>query len=268
MRYQRGSIGKRVSRFILQFLRVQDIMLGQLSCHAMQWRGFSDAAVHPKHLFDEDRGSLLQSMFKPGINYLDVGSGVGSDCILAKQQGASKVFGVEGNQKNIEKAMMRAQKAGVSVEFICYDLEKASLPFDDDFFDLINFSNVLEHLDNRIAILRDIGRKKKKDGLIVLSVPNSGTTWKKKLRAAGLDSYDDSDHKIEYTKQSLIEELDHAGLKIISDLFPLIPSFPWNGLIAMSAMLSPRLYRRFQKAKYRFVEQKPEESMGWVFLVQ
>ncbi len=254
-----------VVRSFYQSLKIQDVWLGRLACRAMKWRGFSPVAVHPKHLFDEDRGSMLHELLQPGINFLDLGSGVGSDCIVAKQRGARKVVGVEGNQHNINKAVVRAEKAGVQVEFIACDLEQAALPVADNTFDIINFSNVLEHLDNRVAILRDLKNKKKAGGRVVISIPNSETGWKKKLRAAGLDSRDDEDHKVEYSEQSIQEELACADLHITSKLYPIIPSFPWNGLIAMSAAVSPALYRRLQRAKQRFVQRNPQESIGWVF---
>jgi len=234
----------------------------------MKFRGFSDTVIHPKHLFDENRSNLLYSMFKPGINFLDLGSGVGSDCIVAKQKGVLNAVEVESNRNNIDIAVLRAQQRGVQVEFIQYDLEQAALPFKDDTFDLVNFSNVLEHLNNRVAVLRDLKHKKKNEGIVVISIPNTNTSWKIKLRSVGLDSYDDSDHKIEYTPNSLKDELGRADLKIISDLHPIVPSFPWNGIISMSAAVSPRLYRKLQVAKRRYVEKNPEESIGWVFITQ
>lgn len=79
---------------------------------------------------------------------------------------------------------------------------------------------------------------------------------------------DDPDHKIEYSRETLHDELSAADLKISSDLMPIIPSFPWNGLIAMSAVVSPSLYRRLQIAKRKYVIAHPEESIGWVFTVQ
>lgn len=262
------SLKKKLYRVILQALQVQDVQLGQLACQAMKWRGYAEKPLHPKHLFDEKRSSLLHSLFKPGINFLDLGSGVGTDCILAKQKGAATVIGVEGRQENCENALLRAENAGVQIECVTYDLEQAALPVKNGFFNLVNFSNVLEHLDNRKAVLEDLKAKITADAAVVISIPNTDTTWKKTLRSVGLDSYDDAEHKIEYSRETLEEELSRAGFTIVSDLYPIIPGIPWNGLIAMSAAVSPKLYRKLQTAKRHYVERHPEESIGWVFLAR
>ncbi|MCW5202368.1 methyltransferase domain-containing protein, partial [Desulfobulbus sp. US4] len=246
----------------------QDYFLGVWSCRAMQWRGFSSHPIHPKHLFDEHRSDYLHGLFQPGIKFLDLGSGVGTDCLLAAKKGAGLSVGLEGNQQSIMTAVNRARKQDNPVRFLQIDLEQGSLPFTNCCFDLVNFSNVLEHLHNRIALLSELKRVKKDDGLAVISVPNAETSWKKKLEAAGLDSKDDPDHKVEYTRHSLAEELHAAGLRICSELMPIIPSFPWNGLIAMSAVISPVLYKRLQKAKREYVQARPDESIGWVFTVK
>jgi len=263
-----GNLAKIVMRTLYQALKTQDVWLGQLACYTMKWRGFSTAAIHPKHLFDPQRAGVLQEVLKPGMNVLDLGSGVGSDCISAKKNGAGWVVGVERDPANIETAVSRARQAGVEVTFIAYDLEQAALPVVDAAFDLINFSDVLEHLNNRMAILKDLKRKKRPGGRVVISIPNADTSWKNRLRAVGLDSRDDTDHKIEYSERAIREEMACAGLSILSDLRPIIPSFPFNGLIAMTAAVSPGLYRRLQTAKRRFVERKPEESIGWEFIAE
>ncbi len=117
-------------------------------------------------------------------------------------------------------------------------------------------------------MLGEIKRVKKPDGMVIISVPNSETSWKKRLASAGLDSMDDPDHKIEYSKESLFHEMEESGLSISSELMPIIPSFPWNGIIAMSAALSPKLYKRLQKEKRKYVKINPDESLGWVFTVK
>lgn len=252
----------------MTILKEQNRKLESIACHAMKWRGFSDSPLHPKHLFDEQRAALCRQHFKTGMNFLDLGSGVGTECIAAAKAGAKRVVGIENNTRNTHHAIRRAEEAGVKVEFILHNLEDIPLPVDSKSFDLINLSNVLEHLTDRIAVLSELKRVKMEEGLAVISVPNADTSWKKALRSAGLDSRDDDDHKIEYTKDLLATELNEAELKLASPLMPIVPSFPWHGLIALSAAVSPSLYRRFQRHKYRFVERFPEESIGWTFLAR
>ncbi len=259
---------KTVRRKWYQFLQSQDYMLGVWSCRAMQLRGFSSRPMHPKHLFDEKRSSFLHELFEAEMAFLDLGSGVGTDCLIACEKGSTIAVGLEGNRESIKTARERSRKMNLSADFLQFDLEQGVLPFLDSSFDLINFSNVLEHLHNRNAILKDLKRVKKTDGIAVISIPNSETSWKKKLRSVGLDSMDDPDHKIEYSKTSLRDELHAAGLEISSDLLPIIPNFPYNGLIAISAALSPKLYKKLQEKKRTYVEAHPDESIGWVFTVK
>ncbi len=249
----------------LKFLKFQNSKLEKLASYAMMWRGYSASPLHPKHLFDEGYSASYQSYLHPGINFLDIGSGVGTACILAAKNGAKCVVGIENNQNNIQIANRRAVQASVAIIFLEYDLEVGKLPFVDRFFDLVIFTNVLEHLNNRIPILRELKRVKKGNGIAIISVPNANTTWKKNLRLAGIDSRDDSDHKIEYSEMTLKRELSEAGLEINSSFHPIVPSFPWHGLFALSAAFSPNIYRRLQRYKRRLVENNPAESIGWVF---
>jgi len=255
-------------KYWLLFLKEQDRKLGLLACQAMQWRGFSDFPLHPKHLFDEDRAAFCRRHFRPDMSFLDLGSGVGTECIAAAKAGAKRVVGIENDRSNHQHAVNRAEKAGVKVEFILHNLEDTPFPIDSKHFDLINMSNVLEHLTDRVTVLSELKRVKTEGGVAIISVPNADTSWKKTLRSVGLDSRDDEDHKIEYTKAALIAELRAAGLEVSSPLLPIVPSFPWHGLIALSAAFSPNLYRCLQRYKYRFVTRHPQESVGWTFLAK
>jgi SAM-dependent methyltransferase len=261
---------KVLQKYWLFFLKEQNRELERLACHAMQWRGLADSPLHPKHLFDEDRTALCRQHFRSGMSFLDLGSGAGTECIAAARAGAIRVVGIENDYRNHLHAVRRAEKAGVDVkvEFILHNLEDTPLPIDSKTFDLVNMSNVLEHLTCRVAVLSELRRVMSENGVAVISVPNADTSWKKALRSNGLDSRDDDDHKIEYTKDLLVAELREAGLEITSPLLPIVPSFPWHGLIALSAVFSPNLYRRLQRYKYRFVARHPQESIGWTFLAR
>ncbi len=257
-----------IRRNYYKILQKQDVFFTRLAIHAMKWLGKSRQPIHPKHLFDSKRASVLQEAMSSGISFLDIGAGMGSECLKASELGAHYIAGIEQDPKCIAAIESRASEKNANIKVFNFNLESAKFPFENESFDLINFSNVLEHLHNRIAVLKEVKRVKKITGRVLISIPTSETSWKKKLRAVGLDSRDDDDHKIEYTKEALQDELEQAGLKIISDLYPIIPSFPWNGIFAFSAAFSPRLYRYLQERKHSYVQRHPEESIGWAFFVQ
>jgi len=52
------------------------------------------------------------------------------------------------------------------------DLNNCTLPYDDDFFDAITFTEVIEHLEDHRKILKEINRVLKKDGILIVTTPN------------------------------------------------------------------------------------------------
>jgi len=52
------------------------------------------------------------------------------------------------------------------------DLNRDDLPFDDDHFDLVTCTEVLEHIENHHRVIREVGRILKPGGVFFLSVPN------------------------------------------------------------------------------------------------
>lgn len=78
-------------------------------------------------------------------------------------------------------------------------MEPDRLPFTDAAFDGVVLDNVLEHLASPQALLDEIRRVLRKDGVLVLGVPGR----------RGFTA--DPDHKIHYDEQSLITCLKHSG---------------------------------------------------------
>lgn len=257
-----------INRVLIGALRFQDIWLTRAACHGMRLLGRAPAPIHPKHLYDDDRNSLLRGLLAPGTAMLDIGSGTGTECITALRAGAAIACGLEKSPANLDIARRRASDAGLDPLFHACDLERAAFPFPADHFDVVNFTNVLEHLNNRQGVLAEIRRVKKPQAPVVLSAPNSETPWKRRQRAHGFDSRDDADHKIEYSEAELRAEIEGAGLEIASPLYPIIPSWPWNGALAATALLSPTLYRRAQKMKHKAAQERPETSIGWTFIAR
>ncbi|MBF0178844.1 MAG: class I SAM-dependent methyltransferase [Magnetococcales bacterium] len=251
----------------LELLKWQNKYFAQLACRGMAWRGFSAWPLHPKHLFDPETAAHAQRFMAPGMRVLDVGCGSGAFCLKACELGAASVVGLEHDAESVRQLRAVVADRGVPVEVLAMDLERTPYPFEEGSFDLIHCSDVLEHLHRRVECLVELRRIKKSGAPIVVSIPNTDTTWKRRLRQAGIDSRDDTDHKIEYTEETLRAEIARAGLRLEGPLLPVVPSFPWHGLLALSAVVSPAWYRRAQRWKYAHARRHPEESMGWVFHV-
>lgn len=74
---------------------------------------------------------------------LDLGCGTGNDVLRLAQLGY-KVTGMDFSNEAIQQANLKAQKLGLSVEFVIADMAKV-LPFEDKTFDAV-MSNVSIHM--------------------------------------------------------------------------------------------------------------------------
>ena len=100
---------------------------------------------------------------KPGAGALDVGCGVGQ--VVAKlQEAAFEAHGVDVSEPNIERARKFSDRCQL------YDGKK--LPFPDQHFASVGALNVLEHVDEPEAFIRELVRAAEVGGRIVLSSPN------------------------------------------------------------------------------------------------
>ncbi len=93
------------------------------------------------------------------------------------------------------------------------DLEEKSLPFQDNSFDLVIFTEVIEHLHkNYLGSLKEISRIIKPNKFILFSTPNA-----KSLRKVLRIGKRDKGHFREFSMQECLFMLQRAGFKIISN---------------------------------------------------
>lgn len=253
---------------LISLLKWFDKKCTSFSMRAMKWTGRHDKAIHPKHLYDTQRNIFLHDRMEQDIVFLDIGCGAGSDCLQALKHGAAKIYGIDIKRDSLAVARGRLASYEGRFELLAHDLETAQLPLPDQSVDLINFSNVLEHLHNRQGVLAELCRILKPGGVIYISIPNRNTPWKKLQRKHGVDSRDDPDHKIEYDEKTLTEELKQASLVITTPLHTVIPSLPINGVFSLTAIINKRIYQALQKWKLNYAAAHPHHSVGWYFLAE
>ena len=94
---------------------------------------------------------------------LDVGCGVGQVVRRLDENGV-EAHGVDVSGPNIAKAR--------EVSARCQIYDGRRLPFEDNTFDSVGALNVLEHVDEPEAFIRDLVRVTRSGGKIVLSSPN------------------------------------------------------------------------------------------------
>jgi SAM-dependent methyltransferase len=122
---------------------------------------------------------------------------------------------------------------------------------------------VIEHLVPRVDVLREIHRVLTEDGRLLVSGPNRETRWRRTLREAGLFSYSDPDHKVEYTREEFLAELAAAGFEPDGPVMPVVLDTPWAGAIDAVGGLSLGLYDRLSRWKREAAVRRPEESTGF-----
>jgi SAM-dependent methyltransferase len=127
---------------------------------------------------------------------LDVGCGTGANLEMLKQFGEAE--GVDVSDDALEFCRLKGLKVHKGLA--------ESLPFADESFDLVTALDVVEHLDDDIAGLKEMNRVLKSDGKTLIFVPAFMWLW-------GVQD-DISNHRIRYTREQIVERLNAAGFVI------------------------------------------------------
>ncbi|MDR7100998.1 bifunctional 2-polyprenyl-6-hydroxyphenol methylase/3-demethylubiquinol 3-O-methyltransferase UbiG [Croceicoccus sp. BE223] len=102
-----------------------------------------------------------------GKRALDVGCGAGLLCEPLARMGAA-VTGVDAAAQNIAAAKIHAEGMGLEIAYHAGEL--ASLPAGT--FDLVTAMEVIEHVADKAAFVRELAARLAPGGLMVLSTPN------------------------------------------------------------------------------------------------
>jgi 2-polyprenyl-3-methyl-5-hydroxy-6-metoxy-1,4-benzoquinol methylase len=130
-----------------------------------------DAGEHDGRLIvSEHRGRYMwAAQLADGLKALDAGCGTGYGLRILDEAGAARVVGVDISAE----AVGQASKLNESerVEILQGDI--GQLPFSDGEFNLVVCFEVIEHVDQREAILDELARVLGDDGILCISTPNS-----------------------------------------------------------------------------------------------
>lgn len=110
------------------------------------------------------------AQIKPGDTVIDLGSGAGNDCFIARSQTGSsgKVIGIDFTEAMIAKARANAEKLGFNnVEFRQGDIEK--MPVTANVADVIVSNCVLNLVPNKKNVIHEIFRVLKSRGHFSIS---------------------------------------------------------------------------------------------------
>lgn len=164
--------------------------------------------IHPKHRLIKYHKFFISKIDKHE-NILDLGCGYGAVAFSIAQQIQGKVLGIDINPDNIEKAQKQffLNNLEFKIGDGCYFNESKG-------FETIVLSNVLEHIHDRINFLKNCNLQLKPKRWLI-RVPMKNRDWSVALRdELGLYSYLDRDHKIEYTRDSFLQEMQAVGMSV------------------------------------------------------
>lgn len=235
----------------------------RLAMGLVKLTGKSKQRIHPKNLMDDVVG---YAWYKPHLRQadrmLDLGCGHGSHTFIAAES-SKEAVGMDYDPKNLATCQARAKERGISnVTFVQGNVEEI-LPFSDQSFDSVLMLDVLEHLNKRDIALREVHRVLKPNGQLLVAIPNRETSWKRRLKHAGLFYYSDRDHKVEYSLDEARHELEMNHFKIQPPIETVVIDTPWVGMIDLIGGLSLSAYRSLMGWKVRAAKVHPEESIGF-----
>jgi SAM-dependent methyltransferase len=131
------------------------------------------------------------------VHILDVGCGTGANLEMLSEFGAAEGVDVS------PEALLFCQERGL--ENVKLGAAEA-LPYDDNSFDLVTGLDVVEHLDDDLAGLKEMRRVLRRDGRSVLFVPAFMFLW-------GVQD-DISNHRRRYTLKGLKQVVREAGFEV------------------------------------------------------
>lgn len=174
-------------------------------------------AAEQSHFWFRGRERLvvwaLRRHFPSAATLLDVGCGRGS--LLAGIRArvpALRLAGAELLDTGLKFARQR-----LAADIGLYQLDATALPFDRE-FDVVTSCDVLEHIDDDRAVLREIFRAVVPGGGIIVTVPQHRWLW------SAVDAY--SHHRRRYARRELVSAIEAAGFvveRVTSFMTSLLP---------------------------------------------
>ena len=132
------------------------------------------------------RREMLPFVPETARRVLDVGCGAREFGRQLKLRGAERVVGIE----IVDRAWEMAKR--VLDDALLGNIEEMELPFADESFDCICFTDVLEHLRDPGSVLKKIQRVLAPDGRVVVSLPNARFYQVVGMLACGRWEYQDA----------------------------------------------------------------------------
>jgi len=194
---------KKVLKTIIGYLlKIDNLIYRLISKYSVKLEN----GIHPKHRLTKYHVFFINNVGSDE-NVLDIGCGNGYNTYKIAEK-ARSVVGIDINEDNIRLARDNFQRE--NIEYIIGDA--TSYLFNKK-FDVVILSNVLEHIEDRIQLLKEI---KSLGGKILIRVPLLDRSWVVLYKKeSGVEYKLDNTHCIEYTLTSFLDELVAADLEAV-----------------------------------------------------
>lgn len=191
-------------RAMRRLLEVHQDAYDQVDLGAIRY----DGGVHAKHRLTRYHDFFVERI-NPGERVLDVGCGKGELAYDIADRAGAIVVGIDVNPWSLGFARERFAHPGVTyVEADVHGYEPEAP------FDAVVMSNVLEHIEDRVELLRHLLETARPRRLLV-RVPVLARDWIVPLRKElGLRYFGEETHVTEYDREQLREELAQAGFEL------------------------------------------------------
>lgn len=184
--------------------------------------------------YQNSRPDIMVHIPKTMNKVLDVGCAGGDFGLQIKTQKQAEVWGIEPMPEPAREAEKKLDKVLVG------KCEEKILEVPDNYFDVVFFNDVLEHLENPYELLNTLKRKLTQDAVVISSIPNmrhykalSELLFKKdwKYKKSGVQDFT---HLRFFTSKSIkrmyqeqgYEILLHKGLNASPSLRPILLNIP------------------------------------------
>jgi SAM-dependent methyltransferase len=160
-----------------------------------------------------------------GQRVLEVGCGIGT-YTAEMAVGARKIVAMDMERAFVDEAVRRLGQHP-NVRLICGDATEAdALKPNDEAFDTVVLLDVLEHIEDDVALLAGLRARLAPGGHLVLKVPAMPSLYSPMDEAIG--------HWRRYDKKVLIEVISRAGLEVVrvwAFNAAAVPGWWWNGRV-------------------------------------
>ena len=198
-----------------ELLEFDNFLYSKISSVAVEY----GKGKHPKHRVTKYHDFFVNNVGKHD-SVIDLGSGLGDVTYDVACKTDGEVVGIEISGHNVLESRKRYNNKRDNLVFINCDMRKdlsliGQTRIDNSsHFDIVMMSNVLEHMGDRVNLLKKI-IKTITPSKILLRIPYFEREWmapvKKEL---GVDYFLDSTHKIEYTYEEFYAEMKEAELEV------------------------------------------------------